>query len=770
MKKAIVLLSVLLSFSLLQAQTPERFGKVSAQVNPDSPGEVVHFVDQTITPDMLKKLNEVKRSESRSVRKVSADNLGDIKNFWVNNSDPEASNKFESREFKLMRKGSVSQLWFATEDLNNGRLNESVADTMFAYLENKTNANSYNPNKGVIALGNEIFGNPPNFDGDGLSDVLVCDIRDGWTPGNGYIAGFFYGVDQYTQADLNSIGYSAYKSNERDVIYIDSYPGIFYNNQVSPTAPLSTLSHEYQHLIHFNYDGNEISFINEGQACFASLLVGYTPHGSVSSYLADTNVPIFIWRSGNDVLKDYGRAASFTSYIWDHYGFQNAGKLTQSSLTANAGVDQVLTQLSAGYNFSTLVANWHTANAVSDVTVNSLYGYSHPIIKNWKATRSVMATPNQSGTVNVSNGAAKNIAFQGVKDITVKVTFSSGVAKVITKKGATNTVTNLTTGVNWTSSSGVTFDEIVVLMINTNASATGTSDSGFMPFTYNVSGATAVTTLKDYGAAKYYWPVPYLNDSQVGRMGFSHKYTPTSKGKLTTMRLYTTTGTDRETGDPIQVKGSGTLKLCVYSDNAGMPGQLINSKNIPFSSIGANWNDFDVSDWDYQFDANTTFHVAYEFNVQTVDPAINVVPLRQDDGTGKQNVSKIWTGTAYANWPFAETSGGQNNIWNEIIYALVTGVEDQHTSTMVETFTLSQNYPNPFNPSTVIKFILSKPSDVQLTVFDVLGREMMTLVNQNLPIGEHQATVDGAHLTSGMYFYQLKVGNQTETKRMMLIK
>lgn len=85
-------------------------------------------------------------------------------------------------------------------------------------------------------------------------------------------------------------------------------------------------------------------------------------------------------------------------------------------------------------------------------------------------------------------------------------------------------------------------------------------------------------------------------------------------------------------------------------------------------------------------------------------------------------------------------------------------------------FGLSQNYPNPFNPVTVISYQLAVNSRVELKVFDMLGREVAVLVNEQKATGEYQVSFDASSLASGVYFYQLKAGAFVETKSMMLIK
>jgi hypothetical protein len=85
-------------------------------------------------------------------------------------------------------------------------------------------------------------------------------------------------------------------------------------------------------------------------------------------------------------------------------------------------------------------------------------------------------------------------------------------------------------------------------------------------------------------------------------------------------------------------------------------------------------------------------------------------------------------------------------------------------------FSLDQNYPNPFNPSTTIKFQIANAGFVTLKVFDMLGREVSTLVNQQLEAGTYQSKWDASGYASGMYLYTLQAGNSVETRKLMLVK
>ncbi len=85
-------------------------------------------------------------------------------------------------------------------------------------------------------------------------------------------------------------------------------------------------------------------------------------------------------------------------------------------------------------------------------------------------------------------------------------------------------------------------------------------------------------------------------------------------------------------------------------------------------------------------------------------------------------------------------------------------------------FTLNQNYPNPFNPSTIISYSIPEKSFVTIKVYDVIGNEVATLINNQMEAGEHSVKFNGSNLSSGIYYYQIKDGNNIATKKLMLLK
>jgi photosystem II stability/assembly factor-like uncharacterized protein len=92
------------------------------------------------------------------------------------------------------------------------------------------------------------------------------------------------------------------------------------------------------------------------------------------------------------------------------------------------------------------------------------------------------------------------------------------------------------------------------------------------------------------------------------------------------------------------------------------------------------------------------------------------------------------------------------------------------SNTNPEKFALSQNYPNPFNPATNIRIQMPKEGFAKLTVFDVTGKEIAVLVNEDLKVGEYNVDFNASSLTSGVYFYKLITEGFTDVKKMMLVK
>ena len=164
------------------------------------------------------------------------------------------------------------------------------------------------------------------------------------------------------------------------------------------------------------------------------------------------------------------------------------------------------------------------------------------------------------------------------------------------------------------------------------------------------------------------------------------------------------------------------------------------------STDGGNiWNDFPISNHRFKPQAIGGLGQGYQGdNIAVISSGNNLMAFWMDNFSGTY---QIW----------------QNKI------SLIS-LSIKNINTFPKQFSLKQNYPNPFNPKTKIKYEIAKSGFVSLKIYDVLGREIKTLVNENKNVGFYEIEFDANNLNSGIYFYKLTTNNFSEMKKMILIK
>ncbi|MCF8260048.1 MAG: T9SS type A sorting domain-containing protein [Melioribacteraceae bacterium] len=141
-------------------------------------------------------------------------------------------------------------------------------------------------------------------------------------------------------------------------------------------------------------------------------------------------------------------------------------------------------------------------------------------------------------------------------------------------------------------------------------------------------------------------------------------------------------------------------------------------------------------------------------------------------------LSDGWQTSNLAFVVFVQSAGSKDVYQSEIIsYSDLTITSLEAKSTVPSEFKLEQNYPNPFNPNTTITYTIpvvnafdASGANVSLKVFNVLGNEIATLVNESKSPGFYSVNFDATGLPSGIYFYRLQVGNFSEVRKMTILK
>jgi hypothetical protein len=147
----------------------------------------------------------------------------------------------------------------------------------------------------------------------------------------------------------------------------------------------------------------------------------------------------------------------------------------------------------------------------------------------------------------------------------------------------------------------------------------------------------------------------------------------------------------------------------------------------------------------------------------------------QISNTGKFCIDSIGGQTETFDWLLDDPSPAFHGPYCWDVVAGSAVAEEDNQDLLPKEFELSQNYPNPFNPTTVIDYALPTKADVNISIYNILGQRITTLVSGEKPAGYHSTvwngtTADGSPAASGIYFYKIQAGEFNNTKKLMLLK
>jgi len=686
-----------------------------------------------------------------SLQKTTAYSVGSTKAWYADNYITGSTS--DRYQVPSTCRGVGTNCYVFVEDANWGtKVTQKMVDSIRIYFDSKTPANA---SKGIYQTDVETFGNPPDVDGDPKIVILLLDIKDGYDGSGGYVAGYFY---SFNEVSNSKPGYST--SNNAEIFFIDISPANL-STADGLNEAISTLAHEFQHMIHFNYDQHENTFVNEGCSVLAEVNCGF-PIYSQSYYASEPNHYLLDWRRDDNtaVLKDYSRAARFFVYMRDQVGIGLFKPLVASILTGTFGIDAGLQSISAGVHFSDLLKNWFVANILNDRTVDTKYGYNYPNLP--QSSAKTLYNPNVALTTDtVNNYAVRYISFKKGSQLKATFTVSSPdlVIKAVEIGASSKRVLDVTSGAEFFEPLyGSTYTEVDFAVMNMNPSSPYT-------FTYRASGVNqAIELQNDYTEPTGVYPLA-ANDTVCVTFG------AVQDGRLDSIRvalrrtstirsgIWKYTGTTRPSplGQPLALNLSATGIVQPPS---------------PYPVPWPNWVTIDLRS--KNISTNSPFAVGFIMDGPYSGTTNNYVMATNGAyGNGPTSFTYSSGSSSGANWYYYTVNDAGDSVAVYLIRAYVsfatTGVR-----TTVElnptTFNLDQNYPNPFNPSTVIRFHLPSRSFVNLKVYDMTGREVSTLVDGIKEAGIHEIKFDASHMPSGNYFYRMVTDKFVETKKLVLIK
>ncbi len=282
-----------------------------------------------------------------------SDKLGENKAFWTIESFNDYPYTYIQISATLLAVGNYSYVYVADSVIND--VGESAATTRAEDYRNEFDRNIYPSDT-------KYFGMPGDIDGDPKITILLLPLDGG-------VAGYF---------DPNN-EYAGSTSNEREMIYVN------YNIN-SLQYSYAVITHEFQHLIHFNYDQDELSFINEGCSEFATYAAGYwAAHNNITYFASDyfPNDPedsLLYWNyysdGGYDVRIDYGGAYLFMFYLAERFGYKFIRTLVAEPANGAQGIESALSDEDINMTFNEIYLNWITALTIDQPNINNgTYGF-----------------------------------------------------------------------------------------------------------------------------------------------------------------------------------------------------------------------------------------------------------------------------------------------------------------------------------------------------------------------------------------------------------
>ena len=399
----------------------------------------------------------------------------------------------------------------------------------------------------------------------------------------------------------------------------------------------------------------------------------------------------------------------------------------------------------------------------------------------------------ESSTAGLQRGDVVNITGATVQEADIAnnaglgYTYLEDVELTVTSSGAdlTTVVPNLTTDeFNVPEAPGEAWEGMLVRFENVRM----TEDLGF--------GEVELTTVADGNLQQ--GTIALNDDTRAGAIG--------ETGFPNDFNLHARLGNDLTSVTGIISYTFGASKVIpreledITGDNYTIPRPEF---NLVSPADSAEFNVLDVSDivadWqslnprDYDFDTVTFEWVLYTddltevaafpadndgadsqitISAATVEGVLDDLGVVEGEGiTVNWNVRAIdATDTVAVASGFDFDTRESNTIYRALILNRGEVTSNEELGGLPRTFDLEQNYPNPFNPTTQINYAVPEQSDVQIEVYNVIGRRVATLVNREMAPGNYTVNFDASSLSSGMYFYRLKAGSTLLTKKMTLIK
>ena len=729
----------------------------------ESHGEVRHLPDGTprlldewvkIAPLIQK--YERAHPETAVLKKTSAWNftVGQTQTWWA--SDMTGSTIVEYQVPSTCRAVGTHCYIFVEDDWWNSRVDQDIVDSIETAFDSKTPAD---PAKGIYELDTYYFGDPPDVDNDPKIIILILDVR-------GPYGGYFQPINEVSDASAQSINR---RSNEAEIYYLDCGTVDLLTPNGRAYALLTT-AHEFQHIIHHNYDKYEYVFVNEGLSETAQKLCGYEL-ANPAFYFVSKAGQFLNWDNSNHI-PDYSRAALFTWYIAEQLGTPVLKEIVKSPLTGIDGYDAASLAIGTQLRFVDLIKNFAIAVELNDTTIDPRYGFKQENLSSSPMPYRTYLDPNVSTAFDTLDSyGTRYISF--VNGDSLSVTFSFNPSRVVVRAIAIGSA-----------------GKRVIDVPSTVPYVENDFGEGYDKVTFAVTNIFDAQETYQYFASGGVPVIRHMPNELAYDDGNPEGYYPWTAGDSAGVQFDAAPGAVL---DSIRVafRRAGSLSYGIWRYSGAMnpspmslnygTGTIVStdSNQYPYPVPYGNWIKSDVSGWNV--DLNYPFVVGFAFGEDSTHPGLmlstQLYTLPQRSFTYYGGYGGL---SSKNQWYVVITNGISTgeSVANYLVHAYIHyGTTDiaRPIELAPKSFELAQNYPNPFNPETVIQYTVPVKSRVSLTVYDILGRRISTLVDGTTDPGTYSVRWDGTDGSgnsagSGIYICRLESGTSTRTHKMVLLR
>ncbi|MHB9039908.1 MAG: T9SS type A sorting domain-containing protein [Melioribacteraceae bacterium] len=404
------------------------------------------------------------------------------------------------------------------------------------------------------------------------------------------------------------------------------------------------------------------------------------------------------------------------------------------SYTVNSGWSGTIIPTKNGYSF------YPTSQSYSNVTYNTTQNYIGTV---------QTTTFSISGYVYTSNGSGiSGVMMNGFPNTTS--TDANGFYTASISSGWSGTIAPTKSGYTFSPGNQSYYS----VSSNQTKDYTGTVQTTAQTIFYGNSALTWTVTAPGTGYV--------VGTNSYGDIGKYQRFDITGSGYLNQAKIYFAVK---------QINGAAdNFNLVVRSyGTGGTPGNLIYSQSystniIEVSNRGTSYISFIINP---QIIVNEKFFIGIEW-AGSINDQFAIYADADGEGESQNRAWEKWSDGTFHDM-FTSWNNFDVDLWIASVFTVLTDVKKDE-NVIPSDYVLYQNYPNPFNPTTNIEYSIPHSGFVSIKVYDVLGKEITTLINEEMRPGNYKVKFDGSKLTSGVYFYQLRAGIFSQIQKFLLIK